>query len=146
MHFRHLFVTFRSPFRGPMWICLGLLFFNIFISYLCNVVKHCKCLLFADGVKFFCAINSIDDCNLLQSDIEHIRGWCTANFLKLSVSKTRVIAFPRKTNVLYYTYEICASSITCIDTIKDLGVQLDSKLQFHAHVDYIFSKSVRMPA
>ena len=29
-------------------------------------------------------------------------------------------------------------------TVKDLGVQLDSKLHFHAHVGCIFSKSVGM--
>ena len=54
--------------------------------------------------------------------------------MKLNVSKTRVINFSR---------EIQDSSITRIDTIKDLGVQLDSKLHFHAHVDYIVSQSLR---
>jgi len=31
-----------------------------------------------------------------------------------------------------------------MDTIKDPGVQLDSKLHFHVHADYIISQSVRM--
>jgi hypothetical protein len=81
---------------------------------------------------------------LLQSDISHTQGWCSANYLKLKISKTRVNAFTRKTNVLYYSYKICDSFITRADTIKELGVQLDSKLHFHAHADYIFSQSVRM--
>jgi hypothetical protein len=34
-------------------------------------------------------------------------------------------------------------SITPTDIIKNLGVELDSKLHFHAHVDYIFSQSLR---
>jgi hypothetical protein len=120
------------------------LLFNIFINDLCNVIRHSKCLLFADDIKILRAINSVDDCILLQSDIEHIQGLCTANLMKLTITKTRVIAFTRKTNVLYYTYKICDSSITRTDTIKDLGVQLDSKLHFHGHVDYIFSQSIRM--
>jgi hypothetical protein len=60
--------------------------------------------------------------------------------MKLNISKTRDIALTRKTSVLYYIYKICDSSVTRTDTIKDLGVQL----HFHAHVDYIFSQSVRM--
>jgi hypothetical protein len=60
--------------------------------------------------------------------------------------KSRIIAFTRKTNVLYYVYKICESSITCTDSIKNLGVgpTFDSTLHFHAHVDYIFSQSIRM--
>jgi hypothetical protein len=63
--------------------------------------------------------------------------------MKLNVSKTRVITFSRKTNGLYYVYKIQDSSINRTDTIKDLGVLLDSKLYFHAYVDYIFSQSLR---
>jgi hypothetical protein len=64
--------------------------------------------------------------------------------MKLNIRKTRVIAFTRKTNVLYNTGKTWDSSITHTDSIKHLGVQLHSKLHFHAHVDYIFSQSVRI--
>jgi hypothetical protein len=30
------------------------------------------------------------------------------------------------------------------DTIKDLRVQLDAKLRFHTHVEYIFSHYIRI--
>jgi hypothetical protein len=42
-------------------------------------------------------INSTDDCTLLQTDAERIKGWCTANFMKLNMNKTRVTVFTRKT-------------------------------------------------
>jgi len=73
-----------------------------------------------------------------------ILHYCCCHFAKLNISKTRVIAFTRKTKLLYYTYKIWDSYITCMDTIKDLGIQLDSKLHFHAHADYIISQSVRL--
>jgi hypothetical protein len=44
----------------------------------------------------------------------------------------------------YYAYTICDSSITCTDIIKDLRAQIDSKLHFHAHLDYIVFQSVRI--
>jgi hypothetical protein len=139
--------TFSLPFEVlagvPQGSSVGPLFFYAFINNLCKVIEYSNFLLFSDDVKIFRAINSIDDCILLQSDINRIQGWCSANYMKLNISKTRVIAFTRKTNGRYYSYKICDWFITRTDTIKDLGVQLDSKLHFHAHVDYIFSQSVR---
>jgi hypothetical protein len=37
------------------------------------------------------AINSPSDCLLLQSDIDCIQEWCSANFMKPTFSKIRVI-------------------------------------------------------
>jgi hypothetical protein len=128
----------------PQGFVLGPLLFNIFNKDLCKVIEYSNFFLFADDDKTFRAINSVDDCILLQSDINPIQGWCSANCMKLNTSNTRVIAVTMKTNVLYYSYNISDLFITRIDTIKDLGVQLYSKLHFHAHVDYIFSQSIKM--
>jgi hypothetical protein len=57
--------------------------------------------------------------------------YCNINITAIII---RVIAFTGKTNVLYYTYKLWDSSVTRTDTIKDLGVQLDAKLHFRAHV------------
>jgi hypothetical protein len=45
---------------------------------------------------------------------------------------------------LIYDYNLCQSSITRTDSIKDLGVFIDSKLRFHNHVDYIFSQCIKL--
>jgi hypothetical protein len=110
---------------------------------LCDVIFS-RCLLFGDDIKIFRVIKSPNDCNQVQSDIDSVQGWFTANFMKLSISKTRVISFSRKTNSLIYDYELCQSSITRTDSIKDLGVFIDSKLRFHNHVDYIFSQCIKL--
>ena len=117
--------------------------FNAFVNDICNVIKYSRYLLFADDIKMFRAVISADGCTLLQADIEDKQAWCAANCVKLNVSKTRAITFSRKTNGLYYVYKIQDSSLPRTDTIKDLDVQLDSKLHFHAQVDYIFSQSLR---
>jgi hypothetical protein len=139
--------TSSLPFKVlsgmPQGSVLGPSLFSVFINDLCTAIEYSNFLLFADDIKIFHAINSADDCILLQSDINRIQDWVSANCMKLNIGKTRVIAFTRKTNVLYYNYKICDSSVTRTDTIKDLGILLDSKLHFHAHVDYIFSQSVR---
>jgi hypothetical protein len=64
--------------------------------------------------------------------------------MKLNISKTKVISFSRKTNILIYDYKLCQSSITRIDSIKHLGVFTDVKLHFHDHVNYIFSHCIKL--
>jgi len=51
-----------------------------------------------------CAINSTEDCICLQSGIELVRGWCAANLTEINISKTRVIAFNKIANVLYFIF------------------------------------------
>jgi hypothetical protein len=45
---------------------------------------------------------------------------------------------------MYYAYKMNDSPINRTNTIKDSGVQLNSKLYFHAHVGCKFSKYVRL--
>jgi hypothetical protein len=61
-----------------------------------------------------------------------------------SVSKTRVMSYCRKTNVLRYEYELCHTAITRTSSIKDPGVLFDSKLYFHNHADFIFSECIKL--
>jgi hypothetical protein len=79
--------------------------------YLCDVINHSDCLLFADDVKVCRAINSPSDCLLLQSDIDCLHAWCSANFMKPNFSKIRVISFTRKTNFSNYQYRLGNSFI-----------------------------------
>jgi hypothetical protein len=128
----------------PQGSVLGPLLFNIFIDDLCNVINYSRYLLFADDIKIFRVIKSPNDCTRLQSGIDSVQGWCTANFMKFNISKTRVISFSRKTNTLIYENKLCQSLITRTDSIKDLEVFIDSKLRFHNHIDYIFSQCIKL--
>jgi hypothetical protein len=124
--------TFRyisTFFGGPTMICFRILVFYIFIKELRKVIEHSKYLLFADDIKIFHAMYSAYNCFLLQSDIEHIQGWCTAEFFELDSKKTEDIPFTRKTNFRYYDYKLSDYSITHTNTIKVFGA--DSKLYLH---------------
>jgi hypothetical protein len=56
---------FTAPFiilaGVPQGCVLGPLFCNVFIDDICNVITHSKFLLFADDIKIFRAIKSLDD-------------------------------------------------------------------------------------
>jgi hypothetical protein len=64
--------------------------------------------------------------------------------MRLNINKTRVMSYSRKTNVLSYEYSLGHSVITQTSSIKDLGVFFDSKLYFHNHVDFLFSKCIKL--
>jgi hypothetical protein len=129
----------------PQGSVLGPLLFNVYINDLCDSIKHSRYLLFADDIKIYRAISSPEDCNLLQSDIDSIRDWCAANFMKLNIDKTKVITFSRKTNNFIYRYKLSNhSNITRAYSVKDLGVCLDSKLFFHDHIHFVFSQCIKL--
>jgi cell division protein FtsW (lipid II flippase) len=70
--------------------------------------------------------------------------WSAANSMRRNVSKTRVVSYCRKKNVLSYEYQLCHAAITRTSSIKGLGVFFDSKLHFHNHVDFIFSECIKL--
>jgi hypothetical protein len=80
----------------PQGSVLGPLLFNIFMNDLRDVINYSGYFLFADDIKIFRIIKSPNDCNRLQSDIDSVQGWCTANFMKLSISKTKVVSVSRR--------------------------------------------------
>jgi hypothetical protein len=45
----------------------------------------------ADNIKFFCVINSPQDCLLLQSCIKSTSDRCAVNSTRLNIAKTRVL-------------------------------------------------------
>jgi len=57
--------------------------------------------------------------------------------MKLNISKMRTITM----NALNYSnYKLCDSGIIPTDSIKVLGVPMNSELHFHHHVEYDFPK------
>jgi hypothetical protein len=51
-----------------------------------------------------------------------VQFWFTTNYVKLSISKSNVISFSRKTNIVIYAYELYQLSRIRTDSIKDLAV------------------------
>jgi hypothetical protein len=118
--------------------------FIIFISDLCDGIKHSKCLLFADDLKVYRAISSSSHCLLPQSDIDPVHNWCMENRMKAKFGKVRVISFARKTNILNDQYRLANSFILRTDSIKDLGGHIYCKLHFRRHADFHFSHALKL--
>jgi len=87
-------------------------------------------------LKIFRATNSVDDTILLQSDTERTQGRCAASFMELNSSKNLVFSL-EKNIIIYCNDKLWDSSITRSDAIRDLIVQLETKLHFHTHTFYV---------
>jgi hypothetical protein len=71
-------------------------------------ILNSRYLLSADDLKMYRTVTNVDDCKLLQHDINSVNNWCLANGIKINIGKTTIISFRRKTNsiILIINYVI----------------------------------------
>lgn len=129
----------------PQGSILSPLLFALFINDMPELIKT-NILLFADDIKLFSKISSLDDVHKLQMDINTIFNWCERNDLKLNREKCYFISFSRKQEAsqLLNGYTFNGAFISKVNFIRDLGVIFDSKLTFEPHYNHIVNTSFKM--
>jgi hypothetical protein len=123
----------------PQGSNLGPLLFIIYINELIEDIS-CDVAVYADDIKIYCKIESKQDHQKIQLNLDRIWNWAKINHLLINCNKTYGIIFSRKTNVLKFQYKIGNHVIQMQSNIIDLGVNFDNKLLFNRHVDIILSK------
>lgn len=134
---------FTSTSGIPQGSILGPLLFIIFINDICDKIKS-DCILYADDLKIFRQIISVDDCELLQRDIDVLYSWSLKNNLHLNIMKCNVLTFTRKSNPIVKHYYIDNALLNRKNSTRDLGVHFDAKLRFNEHIDHICKKAAKM--
>ena len=128
----------------PQGSVLGPRLFSLFVNDITHVV-HSQCVLFADDTLLYRIIRNETDMQILQADITHIANWCSINKMQLNATKTKVLRIaPRKRNVEKTKYTIDNNTIEQVDSIKYLGIILNSSLTWDNQVDHVIKKSNRM--
>ena len=117
----------------PQGSILGPLFFVLFINDIGHNVKN-NFLLYADDCKLFGRIDSPQDCQSLQMDLNTIQSWCTLNALPLNISKCKFVRFSRKRQTVEFEYQVDNVPLENCNSFKDLGVIFDSRFSFSNHV------------
>lgn len=123
---------------------IGPILFSLFFNDLPNHIHHSSFLMFADDVKIYKAVNDVQDCILLQEDIESFSDWLTRNGLQLSLHKCVVISFSRLARNVDFTYSIQSVPLKWVDEVKDLGIILDKKLSFVSHISNLTMRGFRL--
>lgn len=79
----------------------------VFISILfINDYGLCKYLLFADDLKMYLPIISMNSCDLLQHDLYKFSDWCFKNGLSVNVEKCKCIFLPCQKSNSFFPYTI----------------------------------------
>ena len=135
-----LFPTYSGVPQGSN---LGPLLFLIFINNLAAMLRFVKIVLFADDAKIFMPINSPLDFGKMQRDIDTIATWGESNGIRLNISKCNIVTFTRTRNPTNYHYLLNDELVNRENSVRDLGVIMDSKLDFKDHLDTICTNAMR---
>jgi hypothetical protein len=125
----------------PQGSILGPLLFIIYMNDLPASVHSSLTFLFADDSKCQKLIKSMNDCDLLQQDLDSIHSWSLSSQLSFNCDKSAVMSFcSAKRKPLIFPYSLNDCAITRCSTYKDLGVVFTPSLSWSTHISKIISK------
>lgn len=135
---------FKVTSGVPQGSHLGPLLFILFINDLSLCFDDVKFILFADDLKLFKIIKSLNDALILQQNLDRLASWCEINKLFLNVKKCFHMCFYRSRIPISTSYLINNNEIALVPFIKDLGVIFDRKLTFDRHCETISNKAMQI--
>ena len=130
------------PSGTPEGGILSPLMFACFINDL-PMTLSAATLMFADDVKIYHRVDDQADASLVQDNLNYLYQWSELWGLKLNPSKCKVLTLTLRRSPIHANYTIGGTAIERLTVMRDLGVLIDEKLTFEAHIDSIVSKANR---
>jgi len=96
--------------------------------------------IFADDTKIYRVIKTIRDCLTLQYDIDKITAWGKKWGMKFNANKCQVITISNQIPKLPFRYTMGGTELPKSDEVVDLGVIVQSDLQWRKYISQIASK------
>jgi hypothetical protein len=121
--------------------CIGPMLFLLYINDVTSILNsQINCKIYADDLKLYTEIVSDDDFYSMQSTIDELYKWSVLWQLNISVGKCSTMIVSTRSN---YSCHYCLNGTVLPDcaSVRDLGVQIDSRLKYYEHVDIITSKA-----
>ncbi|KAG7298081.1 hypothetical protein JYU34_018851 [Plutella xylostella] len=131
------------PSGVPQGSLLGPLLYAAFLYDINECFEHSKFLLYADDKKVYLEIKNIEDCVKLQRDLNNLSVYYHKNRIGVNVAKCQQISFSRRNKTIEFNYTLNNNKLTKISSVRDLGVILDAKLTFSAHIESIVNRAYR---
>ena len=140
----------------PQGSILGPLLFVLFINDISTRISNGTSIcLFADDTKIWRAMSSVEDCNILQNDINYLHDWCISNQMKFHPDKCKVVSINSKsssTKLAYlgllplsrFNYTLGRNILDYETEEKDLGVIVDNNFSWTEQHNQIINKASQM--
>ena len=120
---------------------LGPLLFLIYINDLVNATKWSFPILFADDSNLFFTSKNWADLQIkVNQELINITNWLDTNKLSLNINKTNYMIFCKRKIPADISIKIRNTEIGRVYCTKFLGVQVDHKLDWKEHINYISQK------
>jgi hypothetical protein len=114
------------------------------VSHRGVISEHCVSFGFSTDMKLFLPVKSFQDCRKFQFDLNKLSEWCERNSLFLNVDKFKTITFSRTRYPVQFSYMLGGTVLDRVNSINDLGVIMDEKMNFSEHIDVMVGKAFAM--
>ena len=90
---------------------------------------------FADDAKIYIAITKLAEQEELQKDLYKLKKWSNGGDLESNLTKCHQLTLSSRTKSSNRTYSLDGTTpLTRVNSEKDLGIIIDTKLSFHEHI------------
>ena len=130
-------------FGVPQGSVLGPILFTLYVAPVANVItSYDVChLQYADDTQLYIALKNEDSIAKLQNCANDVYNWFAQNGLMLNPEKSEAILLGTGARLRHeqpiFSISFAGSDVDIRDSVKSLGVTIDSGLTFNEHVNYI---------
>ena len=117
----------------PQGTVLGPVLFLLHINDITENVSS-EMRFFADDCVCYREIKDINDCEILQRNINRLVEWAVSNGMRFQPAKCNIMRLSRKQNNIDFKYTLKGTTeLEQLDSIKYLGVNITSNLHWGKH-------------
>ena len=126
----------------PQGTVLGPLLFLVYINDISdNLSPGTSIRILADDCFLYRTINSNQDQNILQSDLNTLQDWESKNKMEFHPDKCKILKITNKINPLHAKYDIHNTILEEVNSAKYLGITIDRNLSWKDHCSSITKKA-----
>ena len=125
----------------PQGSILGPLLFNLYINDLVEGIES-DILLYVDDAKLYRVISSCEDIHHLQADLQQIDDWMKKWIMEINTQKSPILTLGPQN--FSSSYSLGFAALTLSKEERDLGILVDSELNFSSHYEAVIKKASKV--